>query len=502
LGKHNAAIAAYRQALQFKPDDAAAHNNLGNVLQKMGKLDEAIESYRRAIAINPASAESHNNLAGACKDVGNLDQAIAEYRLSMRLKPDFPDAPDNLLFIMQHHPAYDAAIIHAESDGWNRRHAQPLARFIQPHANDRDPNRPLRIGYVSADFRDHASAFFLLPLFRGHDRRQFEITCYAQVANPDSITREFQQQVAHWRKSVGLTDAQVAAQVREDRIDILVDLKLHTADNRLLVFAHKPAPVQVTWLGYPGTTGLKTIDYRLTDPYLDPPGGDDANYSERSFPLPQTFWCYDPLDVEPAVSDLPAREAGFVTFGCLNTFCKVNDKVLSLWARVLAKVPGSRLLLLAPQGSSRQRVIDRLSAGGVGADRVEFVARLARPEYLRTYHRIDIALDTFPYNGHTTSLDSLWMGVPVITLAGETAVGRAGVSQLSNIGLPELIANDADEFVAIAADLAADTQRLAELRRTLRARMQASPLMDGPRFARGVEAAYRRMWQDWCAAER
>jgi len=340
---------------------------------------------------------------------------------------------------------------------------------------------------------------FLLPLFRGHDRRQFEVTCYAQLAHPDKTTQEMQVCVQHWRKIAGISDAAVADMIRADGIDILVDLKLHTGGNRLLVFAHKPAPVQVTWLGYPGTTGLETIDYRLTDPHLDPPGLDDACYSEQSIRLPNTFWCYDPLTAEPAVNALPCAPSGFVTFGCLNNFCKVNDAVLSLWAKVLSAVRGSRLMLMAPEGSSRRRVLDRLGADGFGPERVEFVARQPRVEYLRAYHRLDIALDTFPYNGHTTSLDSFWMGVPVVTLAGETAVGRAGASQLNNLGLAELIARSPEQFVQIAADLAHDAARLTELRSTLRSRMQSSPLMDQVSFARDVEAAYRSMWRDWCA---
>ncbi|MGD0390476.1 MAG: hypothetical protein ABSC42_16145, partial [Tepidisphaeraceae bacterium] len=294
-------------------------------------------------------------------------------------------------------------------------------------------------------------------------------------------------------------DAQVAAQVREDQIDILVDLKLHTGENRLLIFAQKPAPVQATWLGYPGTSGLDTMDYRLTDPYLDPPGLDDACYSERSIRLPDTFWCYDPLANEPAVNAPPCLEKGFITFGCLNTFCKVNDALLTLWAGVLKALSNSRLLLLVPKGSARQRVLDRLGQEGIGPERVEFVARQSRPEYRKTYHRIDIGLDTVPCNGHTTNLDSFWMGVPVITLVGQTVAGRAGLSQLTNLGLLELIARTPDQYVQIATDLAGDLPRLGELRRTLRARMQTSPLMDGPRFARNVEAAYRQMWRNWCA---
>ena len=295
-----------------------------------------------------------------------------------------------------------------------------------------------------------------------------------------------------------LRTQQVAERIRSDRIDILVDLALHTANNRLLVFARKPAPVQVTWLGYPGTTGLSAIDYRLTDPYLDPPGLFDAFYSEESIRLPDTFWCYDPLTDQPPVNALPALENGFITFGCLNNFCKVNDGCLALWAQVLQAVPQSRLLLLAPRGQAREHVLARLQQEGIAAPRVEFADRQPRLEYLKLYHRIDLGLDPLPYNGHTTSLDAFWMGVPTLTLVGKTVVGRAGWSQLCNLGLKELAAETPEQYVALAAELAADLPRLQELRGTLRQRMLRSPLMDANRFARHVEQAYRQMWRRWC----
>jgi protein O-GlcNAc transferase len=301
-----------------------------------------------------------------------------------------------------------------------------------------------------------------------------------------------------------MTHEALAAQIRLDGIDILVDLALHTAKNRLPVFARKPAPVQVTFAGYPGSTGLDAIDYRLTDPYLDPPdSADETLYSEKSVRLPASFWCYDPLDASPpAVSSLPAPINGYVTFGCLNNFCKINDGVLKLWAQAMAGVPGSRLLLLADEGSHRQRTHQFLESLGVSRDRVNFVAKRPRAQYLDLYHLIDIGLDTVPYNGHTTSLDSLFMGVPVVTLIGKTVVGRAGLSQLMNLGMPELIGRTAEQFVQIARDLATDLGRLAGLRAELRGRMQASPLMDGAAFARGIEAAYRQMWRQWCATPR
>jgi predicted O-linked N-acetylglucosamine transferase (SPINDLY family) len=497
-GQLGEAVTSYRQAIQLQPDYAEAHSNLGIALTNMGQVEEAIASFRRAIRIKPGFAEAHYNLGNALRSEGQLEEVIACYRQAIRLRPELVEAHSNLVNTFLYHPGYDARMIHEEVRHWNQQHAEPLKKFIQPHHNNRDPERCLRIGYVSADFFDHASAFFLLPLFRHHDRRQVEVFCYSHQAHTDQVTQQMKDRVQHWRTTVGQPDAKIAAQIRQDQIDVLIDLKLHSGGNSLLMFAHKPAPVQATWLGYPGTTGLDTMDYRLTDPYLDPPGLDDAFYSERSIRLPDTFWCYDPLTDEPKVNAPPCLEKGWVTFGCLNNFCKINDAVLALWAGVLKAVSNSRLLLLAPEGSSRQRVLDRLGREGIGPERVEFVARQSRSEYRKTYHRIDIGLDSFPCNGHTTSLDSFWMGVPVVTLAGKTVFGRAGVSQLSNLGLPELIARTPDQYVQIATDLANDLPRLAELRRTLRARMEASPLMDAPRFARNIEAAYRQMWRNWC----
>jgi predicted O-linked N-acetylglucosamine transferase (SPINDLY family) len=501
-GQLDQAIASYRHAIRINPDYADAHHNLGVALRLKGQLDEAIAASRQAIRLKPDFADAHSNLGSTLRDMGQHDQAIASHRRAVQLKPDGARVHGNLIFTLQYNPGYDAMMIYEEARRWNRQHAEPLKKLIRPHTNNRDPDRPMRIGYVSADFYEHASAFFLLPLFRHHDRRQVELFCYSNRTNSDKVTQQMKEHVPHWRTAVGLSDAKVAAQVREDQIDILVDLKLHTAGNHLLIFAHKPAPVQVTWLGYPGTTGMDTVDYRLTDPYLDPPGLDDAYYSERSIRLPDTFWCYDPLTNEPAVNASPCLEQGFVTFGCLNNLCKVNEPVLRLWAQVLKTVEQSRLMILCPEGSHRQSLLDMLKREGISPDRIELIARRARRQYLELYHRIDVGLDTFPYNGHTTSLDSFWMGVPVITLVGKTVVGRAGLSQLTNLGLTELIARTPEQYVQIAAELAGDLPRLAELRRTLRARMQASPLMDGPRFARNVEAAYRQMWRNWCQPDR
>jgi predicted O-linked N-acetylglucosamine transferase (SPINDLY family) len=497
-GDLDAAVAAYRRAIALNPNFPEAHNNLGIALIATGRLDEAVASFRQAITLRPSYAEAHSNLGSALKDKGQLDDALASYRQAIALRPNYPKAHSNLIYALHYHPGYDARSIAEEQRRWNRRHAEPLAKSIQPHPNSRDPDRPLRIGYVSADFHSHASAYFLSPLLKHHNRQQVKVFCYARVSRPDAMTSRFQQIADVWRNTLGVSDEHIAAQIREDQIDILIDLKLHTADNQLPVFARKPAPVQVSWLGYPGSTGLTAIDYRLSDPHLDPPGTDESIYSERTIRLPETFWCYDPLDDgQIPVNPLPSLKTGVVTFGCLNNFCKINDPLLSIWSRVLREVKGSRLLLLAPDGGHRTQTLDRFRHEGIDPARIEFVAKQLRPNYLQTYHRIDLGLDTFPYNGHTTTLDSLWMGVPVVTLVGNKPVARAGWSQLSNLGLPDLAGETADQFVRIATDLAKDAQRLQQLRSTLRRRMEQSPLMDAAGFALNIEAAYRRMWRDW-----
>jgi protein O-GlcNAc transferase len=492
------AAQAYQHAIRLKPDYAEAYNNLGIALKNMGQLDQAIAAYHQALRLKPQYVSAHTNLGNVLGNIGELDAAIAAFRRVLELKPEFSAAQSNLLFTLHFHPDYSAARICDEHRRWNEQQAKPLARFIQPHRNDRSPDRRLKIAYVSPDLRDHVLAFTMIPVFSNHDHEQFELCFYANVASPDAITQRIHGHADLWRSTMGMDDTQIAAQVRQDQIDILIDAAMHMSRSRPLVFAQKPAPIQVAWLAYPGTTGLSTMDYRLTDPFIDPPGLNDQFYSEKSIRLPNSFWCYDPLTTRPAINDLPATKNGYLTFGCLNNFCKINDQVLRLWARVLKTVSNSQLILLCPEGHHRQKLLDTLRACEISPDRIELVSRRPRDQYLETYHRIDIGLDSLPYNGHTTSLDSFWMGVPVVTLVGQTVVGRAGSSQLANLGLTELIAQTPDQYVQIAADLARDLPRLAEYRSTLRTRMQTSPLMDAPRFTRNLEAAYRQMWREWC----
>jgi protein O-GlcNAc transferase len=501
MGQHKVGTELISRAISINPAEVIYYINLGIALQKLGSGEAAISACREAIKLQPDYAEAYNNLGVSLKDQGQLDAAIAAYRKTIQLKPDYDQAWSNLIYTLQFHPGYDDKAIYEEQLRWRKRYADPLKKFVQPHTNPDshrdDPERRLKIGYVSPDFFSHSQSFFTLPLLEAHNHQQFEIHCYANVSLPDHKTDRIRRSADVWHNVVGKTHSELAEHIRSDQIDILIDLTMHMANSRLLVFARKPAPIQVTWLAYPGSTGLDTIDYRLTDPYLDPPELDDAYYSEKSFRLPDTFWCYDPLTDQPSINELPAIKNSYVTFGCLNNFCKVNDGVLRLWAKVLTAIPNSRLILLAPQGHARRQVLDTFGKNGVEANRVEFVDFQQRPEYLKLYHKIDLGLDTQPYNGHTTSLDSFWMGVPVATLVGQTVVGRAGWSQLCNLGLKDLAAQTSEEYVKIAVKLADDLPRLVQLRSTLRSRMQTSPLMDIKRFAQNIESVYRFMWRKW-----
>ena len=372
---------------------------------------------------------------------------------TLALEPGNAEIHSSLCYKLLFHPEYDRAGIYGEQCEWNRRHGR-RSRL----ASDRPSNSGgrLRIGYVSPDFYGHAECFFVIPLLKSHDRKHFEVHCYSSVRNPDKATELIRASADVWHDVSQLNDNQLADEIRQDRIDVLVDLTMHMAFNRLGTFAQKPALVQVTWLAYPGGTGLDAMDYRLTDAWIDPPGESDAFYSERTVRLADTWCCYHPVGDVPAAAK---RDSGPVTFGCVNNPCKLNRPTLSLWAKVLSSVASSRLLLLSESERQRLQIIDTFADSGIDHGRIEFVTHRRRGEYLRVYDSIDICLDPLIYNGITTTCDGLWMGVPVITRIGSTAPGRAGLSILSNLNLPELIARDDAQFVSIATELAGDFPR-------------------------------------------
>jgi predicted O-linked N-acetylglucosamine transferase (SPINDLY family) len=531
-GRLQEAEAAFREALRLEPGLADAHNNLGNLLKETGRAREAERSLRRAIELRPGYAEAHANLGIVLRALGRVQEAEQCARRAIALKPDFAEAYNDLgvtLFGLgrleeaersyRHALSLDPALLVAQGNLVYLKNCvsgrsleeiyaehREFARLIRPsagpapHANAPDPERRLRIGYVSADFRQHSVAFFIEPVLARHDRAGFEVFCYYNLAHADEVTARLRGLAQHWREVHALDDEDLAQRVRDDAIDILVDLSGCTANNRLSLFARKPAPVQATWLGYLNSTGLDTMDYRISDAQANPPGPLDRVHSERLVRMPDSQWCYLPPNDAPAVGPAPCLAAGHVTFGSFSIPAKLDGAAIAAWGRLLERVPGSRLLV-ATNGLADvpDEFRERLVRQGIPRERLRVVGTQPFQAYLALHGEVDIVLDTFPFTGGTTSCHALWMGVPVVSLAGETATSRGGASLLHAVGLGELVAHDAEQYVDIAAGLALDPARLASLRAGMRERLRASALMDAPRFTRNLEAAYRGMWRAWCA---
>jgi predicted O-linked N-acetylglucosamine transferase (SPINDLY family) len=498
-GKPDEAVACYRRALELKPGYAEASYNLGNAFQEQGKLDEAAAWYGRALELTPGDAEIHNNLGNALQAQGKLEEAVACFRRALELKPDYIEAHSNLLLALQYQAEATLSGLAQAHAEYERQHAQPLGAVRERHENVRDPHRRLRLGFLSPDFGRHPAAYFLIRALENLDRGQCEVVCYHDRVSSDDLTARFWAAATTWRDVTGRSDVELAEQIVADRIDILFDLAGHTAGNRLLVFARKPAPVQVTWIGYEGTTGLGAMDYILADRYTIAPG-QEAGYRERVLRMPHGYVCYEPPPTSPEASPLPAAKAGHVTFGSFNRLAKITPQVVGVWAKVLNRVPQSRLLLKyrgLGDESVRRRYLDLFTARGVDPQRLEFAPPSSRAEYLAAYGRVDIALDPFPFGGGVTTCDALWMGVPVVTYPGETFASRHGLSHLANVGLTETVARDLDQYVELAASLATDLPRLAALRAGLRQRMAASPLCDGKSFAADLMTLLRHVWQQW-----
>ncbi len=494
-GKIDEAIACFRNAVRLDSNYAQAFANLGHALQCAGQTAAAIVACREAIRLDPNEAGAYANLGIALLYAAQIDEAVGCFRKAVSLQPTAADTHSNLIYALNFHPGYDPAAMLAEARNWNAVHARTDDTRRRAHENDFTPDRKLRIGYVSPDFRQHVVGDNLLPLLREHDHESFEIYCYSNSPKSDFVTTEIRSLADGWQDISGLNDQEADEIIRLDRIDILVDLTMHMAGNRLPLFARKPAPVQICLLASCSTSGMDAIDYRISDPYLDPPGCDESCYVERVARLPRTAWNYQTGGDLPEISPSPAASAGFVTFGCRNNFAKVSAPVLDLWARALEAIPHSRLLLQAPEGAIRKAVGERFSENGIAAERIEFLGREPWDAFIGSYHRIDIALDPFPYNGWITTCDALRMGVPVVTLAGRTLLGRGGKSILSNVGLPELIAETPEQYIEIAVALANDLPRLQHLRATLRERFERSPLRDAKGYACDLEAVYRQMWR-------
>ncbi len=492
------ALDCYSQFLTVRPGYAAGHCNMGNALEDLGQVDEAIDCYREALRLRPEMVEGHNNLAHSLQVQGVLEDAEKGFRRALSLAPDNLTVLSNLLFFLNYQPKYDQERLLAEHQQWETLHGAKIPR--RSHSNRKDPDRPLRIGYISPDFRSHPVAQFIEPVLAYHDASQFQTYLYADVAVPDLVSQQLQELSHAWVNTRWLDHDQVADRVQADEIDILVDLAGHTALGRLPVFARKPAPVQVTYLGYPNTTGLSAIDYRLTDAIADPP--EEPNlHSETLVRLEPSFSCYAPRIDAPEVNDSPVARNGFVTFGSLHALSKLNTRVLDAWAKLLKAVPNSRLLIARHEfnGSTRDRFVAEFRKRGIERSRL-IVDREVQPgqAHLPLYGEIDISLDVFPWSGHTTACEAIWMGVPVITLYGNRHAGRMVASMLRSLGHPEWIADTANTYVHKARDLAQDIDLLVKLRATLREQMRQSGICDGARFIRSLESAYRQMWRTWC----
>lgn len=494
LGRIDEAIGCHCRALEVNPRSHFALNNLGSVLKDGGRFVEASGCFEKAIELRPDFHLAHNNLGSARCELGRTREAVDCFRRSIELKPGYHPAFSNLLFALNYLGDTDRAALFSEHRRFDELYCEPLRPLGQPHTNRRDPDRALRIGFVSGDLREHPVASFIEPVFAHSTRADFEIYCYSNHPTPDAVTARLRGQVEHWREVAGWEDDTLADAIRHDGIDILVDLSGHTARNRLLVFARKPAPIQVSMIGYMQTTGLSAMDYRITDEHLDPPGTSDAHNSEKLVRLPAGAATFQPPADCPPVNDLPALSNGYVTFASFNNLAKVSAETVAAWARILQLQPTAKLLLVGRAGHT---LVSDFGAHGIAEDRIEVSDRLPMRDFLALHHRVDFLLDTFPYNGGTTSLLALWMGVPLVTLAGAATASRTGAGILQGVGLSHLVAPSVEEYIKVAASQAADLPALATLRGSLRSRLL--PSLENPAtFTRQLEGAFREMWRKWC----
>jgi predicted O-linked N-acetylglucosamine transferase (SPINDLY family) len=498
LGDYPLACERFDRVLALAGEDAQALANAAEANRRADRCDRALELIRRALALQPGTASFLHIQVLCLEGCWRSEEALAACREALRLHPDFAQLHISYMTLLNRACADPALVLDAHCE-WARRFApgQAAAR----HDNPPQPERRLRIGYVSGDFRAHAVSHFILPLLEHHDPARVEVYCYSNTAKTDAISRRCEALASHWREIVALSDAAAEALIRRDGIDILVDLSGHTIGNRLPLFARKPAPVQATYLGYPASTGLAQMDYRITDARTDPPeAAHGSRYREQLLRLPNSLWCFAPPPQMPAVGALPAQAAGHITFGSLNSALKLTPRLLALWAQLLHVVPASKLVLATiAEGAPRARIAREFESNGVDPARLEFHGFLSWQAFWDLHRRIDIALDSFPCNGGATTCETLWLGVPLVTLAGEAFLSRAGLSLLSTVGLSELVAHSAEDYLRIARDLAGERTRLAQLRAGIRQRMRASPLLDAAAFARDLEDAYRSAWRRWCA---
>ena len=498
IGRYDYAALRFQAVLKKAPSNVAALVGMSNALSHLGDLAGAERFVRQALQIDSSNAAAHSSLGRIQLDRAMHSLATASHARAVELEPNDPWHLTGLLYCMAQDEASDPQQLARMHRQFGKRFGAGLRANATPHTNPRDPAKRLRIGFVSGDLREHAVAYFVEPVCREFDRGLVELFAYSNNQREDATSVRLRALVDHWRPVIGLSDVQLAEQVRDDGIDILIDLSGHTVGNRLLAFARKPAPVQASWIGYPETTGLTAMDYYLADPHNAPPGAIDVLYTEKLVRLPASA-AFQPDANAPEVSPLPALQRGYVTFGSFNRSSKVGAKVILTWSRVLQQVPGSRLLMTpVSEGEQAQELRQRFAEHGIAADRLSFAPRQALAKYLRLHHEVDVMLDTFPYTGGTTTRHALWMGVPVVTLAGLRRSERISTANLARIGLADWSTNSVDDYVARAVATAGDLAGLAVLREGMRERIAASPLCGADTVARSIEIAFRAMWRRWC----
>ena len=496
LRQLEAAVEHYLQALEFKPDFAEAHSNLGVALKELGQLDAMVHHLEQALAIKPNLAEGHNNLGNAFKELGQLEMAAESYQQALAIKPNYAEALSNRLFLFNYSSSYDSDFLLKEAinfgEIFRKKVTTHFTNFHYPHQSNK-----LKVGLVSGDFKEHPVGCFLESVLSELSQQNLELIAYTTQPKFDKLSARIQIFFSEWKPLFGLSDENAANLIHNDGIHILIDLSGHTAHNRLPIFTWKPAPVQITWLGYFATTGIDEIDYILGDPYVTPIHF-DSQFSEKIYRLPNTRWCFTPPNTDAKISSPPALTNGYVTFGCFNNLTKVNEQVINLWIKLLTAMPNSHLLLKSKQLNSfsvQSKIIKKFTATGIDPRRILCEQSESREKYLAAYQRIDITLDPFPFTGGATTMESLWMGVPVITLQGETLVSRQGVGILMNAGLSNWIATDKAEYLTKAIDFSSDLNQLAITRSGLREQVLSSPLFDAKQFSKDFEHALRTIWQ-------
>lgn len=501
-GKFDDAITYLQKALLLNPNIEMTYNFLGFSMICQDRLTEAIQNFETSLRINPSSIIALSRLGQIFEKQGRVIEAENFFRRALQIQPHNIILHEVLLMNLLYSSRYDSRTIFTEHVQFAKQFEKPLQSFSSPSSFKKTLKRKLKIGYVSPDFRSHSVSYFIEPVLSSHDKEQFEVFCYSLSSEKDEVTTRLQKHVDHWQNIIKMSDEDAAKSIQTDEIDILVDLAGFTANNRILLFARKPAPIQVSWIGYPATTGLSTIDYKIVDNYTDPPGTSEQFYTENLIRMPESFLCYQPERTSPEVGSLPALASGHITFGSFNYFTKVSPEIFDLWIQILKRIPDSRMILKSKCFFDRltcEHVKNLFGQQGIESLRIDlFGWSPSIRAHLEMYNYIDIGLDTFPYNGTTTTCEALWMGVPVITLAGDTHRSRVGMSLLSNIGLPELIARDAEEYHEIAVQAAFDITKLKSLRNGLREKVAHSPLTNIKQFIINLENCYKDMWARYC----